>query len=297
MDYYLLTEDSMVDRGSPTMRRRQLGLELRRLREAAGKTQEDAGEWLGLPASSISKIENGKQRVTRAYLKLLSQLYEVQSPHLDALELLRRESDQRGWWVSYGKSVPTWFLGYIGTEAAAAEIWTYEAEFIPGLLQTPAYTEAINLALSPDRAPQEIERIVQIRESRQRRLTDGDPLILRAVINQAALRREVGGGGDLMRTQVQRIVEVAHLPNVTMQVLPFAAGAHRGMRGPFTALRFPEEGMNTIYIELEGAALYLESPSEVSRYTSTFEGLAARALDPEASLELLVQICKAKEIG
>lgn len=286
---YLLTERSMADGTSPTVRRRQLGMELRRLREAAGKSQHDAGQWLGIPGTAISKMETGKQRVTSAYLKLLLQLYDVGSPHSEALERLRRESSQRGWWAAYGDTVPNWFADYIGMETAAAEVWTYESEFIPGLLQTPQYTEAINVALNPTRTHDEIQRIVQLRASRQKRLTSDEPLTLRAIINEAALRREVGGA-DVMRAQAERIVEVAQLPNVTVQVLPFSAGAHRGMRGAFTALRFPEEPMNTVYLELDGAALYLEAPSEIKRYANTFERLTSLALDADSTVELLTQI-------
>lgn len=273
---------------SPTVRRRQLGMELRRLREAAGKSQHDAAVWLGIPATSISKIETGKQRVTSAYLKLLLQLYEVGSPHAEALDQLRRESDQRGWWADYGKTVPAWFGDYLGMETVAAEVWTYESEFIPGLLQTPEYTEAINVGGDPTEA----ERMVQLKTARQQRLTSSDdPLILHAVINEAALRREVGGP-EVMDDQALHLAELSTLPNVTVQILPFNVGAHPGMLGAFTALRFPEEPMNTVYLELYGAALYVESPPEVKRYTNIFEQLArlsldAKDLDAKDTAELL----------
>ncbi|MGH3867082.1 MAG: helix-turn-helix domain-containing protein [Pseudonocardiaceae bacterium] len=285
--YYLLTEESMG--ASSTMRRRQLGMELRCLREAAGKTQKEAAECLGIPSTSISKIEKGKQRVSKAYLKLLIPFYDVGSPHGEALEQLRAEADQRGWWVSYGKTVPSWFADYVGMETAAAEIWTYESMFIPGVLQIPQYTEVISLALNPARTRQEIDRIVQLRADRQKRLTDDEPVILRAVISEAALRYDVGGA-EVMRTQAERLVEAAHLPNVTVHVLPFSAGPHSGMRGAFTALRFPQEPMNTVYLELDGAALYLESPSEINQYASTFERLVDLALDPDSTVDLLTRI-------
>jgi hypothetical protein len=175
-------------------------------------------------------------------------------------------------------------------ETAAAEVWTYESEFIPGLLQTPRYTEAINIALSPDRSPAEIQRLVQLRTSRQQRLANSeDPLMLRAIINEAALRREVGGA-EVMRDQIQHIAETAELPNVSVYVLPFTAGAHPGMRGPFTALRFPEEPMNTVYQELYDAALYVEAPAEVQKFTNRFEQLARQSLDADGSIKLLNDI-------
>ncbi|MGH3773562.1 MAG: helix-turn-helix domain-containing protein [Pseudonocardiaceae bacterium] len=286
---HLLTEDAMAAGPSPTVRKRQLGMELRRLRLAAGKTQQDAGDWLGVQATAISKMENAKQGVTQAHLKLLVQLYEVGSPDAESLHKLRSESSQRGWWVEYGTTVPNWFASYVGMETVAAEAWAYESEFIPGLLQTPQYTEAVNIALSPARSSDEIEQIVQLRADRQQRLTGEEPLILRAVINEAALRREVGGP-EVMRAQAKQLAEAAKLPNVTVQILPFSAGAHRGMRGAFTALRFPEEPMNTVYVELDGAALYLEAPAQITRYTNTFERLVSVALDVDGTAELLDQI-------
>ncbi len=234
-------------------------------------------------------MENGKQRVTQAYLTLLLQLYEVGSPHAEALDRLRRESGQRGWWADYGKTVPKWFADYVGMETVAAEVWTYESEFIPGLLQTPQYTEAVTVATNPASTPQQAQKFAEVRAARQQRLTSEEPLVLRAVINEAALRREVGGP-DVMRAQARRLAEVATLPNVTVQVLPFSAGAHPGMLGAFTALRFPEEPMNTVYRELYGAALYLEAPSEIERHVNIFERLASLALDADATAKLLDQL-------
>src|SRR6185437_5353791 len=177
------------------------------------------------------------------------QLYGVGSPAADYLLQLSRDSAQRGWYVSYGKTVPDWFRDYLGMEAAAAEVWTWEPLFVPGLLQSPTYTEALSAALNPARTAEEIQRIVQLRTDRQQRLTGDDPLTLRAVIDEAALRREVGSR-DVMRAQLEHLADISKLPNVTVQVTPFSAGAHRGMRGAFTALRFPEEPMNTVYLEL-----------------------------------------------
>lgn len=282
------TEEAMVEGPSPTVRRRQLGMELRRLREAAGKNQDDAGVWLGIPATSISKMENGKQRVSQAYLKLLLQLYEVGSPHTDALHQLRKESDQRGWWADYGNTVPKWFANYVGMETVAAEVWNYEAEFIPGLLQTPEYTEAITIAMNPA-AVDDAKKFAELRAVRQQRLTSDEPLILRTVINEAALRREVGGP-DVMRGQLTRLIEAAELPNVTVQLLPFSAGAHPGMFGAFHALRFPEEPMNTVYLELGGGALYLEQPSEIKRYTRTFDRLVGLSLSEADTVKLLKEV-------
>lgn len=275
---------------SPTVRRRQLGMELRRLREAARKQQHDAARWLDVNDTVISKLETGKQKVSHAYLTLLLQLYNVGSPHAEFLHQLRRESSQRGWWADYGRTVPSWFADYLGMETAAAEVWTYQPTHVPGLLQTPEYAQAI-IALDPDRPPEEIQRLVQLRADRQRRLAGEEPLTLRAVIDEAALRREVGGP-KVMRNQLRHLAEAAMLPNVTVQALPFSAGAHRGMRGAFTALRFPDEPMNTIYLEMYDAALYLEAPPQVAKFTDIFERLARQSKDASSTTRLLEQILK-----
>lgn len=276
---------------SSTVRRRQLGMELRRLRELAGKSQDDAADWLGIDSTAVSRMESGKRRVTVSHLRSYCQLYEVGSPHADYLLQLCRESAQRGWYISYGKTVPDWFRDYLGMETAAAEVWTWEPLFVPGLLQAQVYTEALSLALNPTCTPEEIQRIVRLRADRQQRLTADDPLTVRALIDEAALRREVGGR-EVMRAQIRHLTEVAALPNVTLQALPFSTGAHSGMLGAFTALRFPEEPMNTVYLELYGEALYVEAPSEIQKYASTFEDLTRVSLDVDGTAELLDQIEK-----
>lgn len=270
---------------SPTVRRRQLGMELRRLREAAGKTQQQAADWLEVADTGISKIETGKQRINIAQLRSLLQLYDVGSPHSDYLLQLCREAAQRGWSVEYGKTVPTWFRDYLDMETAATEVWTWQPLFVPGLFQLPDYARAVALA-DPSVRREDLERIVQLRTERQKRLTADDPLRVRALIDQAALTRNVGGP-EVMRAQLTRLVEVSKLRNVTVQVVPFTAGAHAGMRGAFTALRFPETAMDTVYLEAYKTAAYAEAPAEVAFYISTFEDLAGNALSPEETASLI----------
>lgn len=281
---YLAMEGEMAD--SAPVRRRQLGMELRRLREDAGKIQADAAEWTGLGESAISKIERGKQKISAGHLKLLCQLYDVRSPHAQALEQLRKEAEKRGWWAVYGDDVPDWFRGYLGMETAAAEVWFYASELIPGLLQTVDYTKAITAAMDSGDA-ERAERYAAVRLARQKRLTDDDPLILRVVINEAAIRRPVGGP-EVMRAQLDRLVDTARLPNVTVQLLPFSAGEHPAMLGAFSAIRFPQEEMNVVYLESNLGALYFERPSQVEWYTHTFERLTSLALTSEATIDVLV---------
>lgn len=280
---HLLTEGTMAD-DSSTMRRRQLGAELRRLREEAGKTQEDVHQWTNVPATTISRMETGKRRVPVTFLKAVLPLYGVGSPLAEALEKLARESSQRDWWVTYGDTVPDWFAKYLGMETAADEIWTYESEYVPGILQTSRYTEATRTAMGtvPSEGP---EKLVAVRSARQKRLTGDAPVSLRAVLNEAVVRREIGGP-EVMREQLVYLIEAAARPNITLQVLPFAAGAHPGMLGPFAALRFPQEPLNTIYIELDGGAVYWEKPLAVERYTATFRRLTELALNEEDTVSL-----------
>ena len=290
--YHLLTE-APIPGSSPTVRRRQLGMELRRLREAAHKTQDEAAAYLEIDSTVVSRHESGKVRVSVPQLRSYMQLYGVGSPEADYLLQLCRDAAQRGWFARFGKTVPDWFRDYLGMESAAAEVWTWEPLFVPGLLQARAYTEAVSAADNPNRSSDEIQRIAQLRIDRQQRLTADDPLILRAIIDEAALRREVGGP-DVMRTQLEHLTKVTELPNITLQVIPFGVGAHRGMRGAFTALRFPEEPMNTVYLELYREALYVEAPGEVANYTDTFEELAQIALSSTDTAELIGKMIREK---
>jgi len=291
----LLTEGAMVAESNPAMRRRQLGMELRRLRDAAGKTQDEAAEWTGLSATAMSKIERGKQGLDQGRLRLLTQFYDVGSPHAEALEHLRRESGKRGWWVQYGEDVPDWFEGYLGMETSAAEIWTYEPELIPGLLQTPEYVRAVTLATQPSGTDQP-DRFAEVRVARQKRLTDDDdPLILRAVINEAVLRREVGGP-EVFGAQLDRLAEAAALPNVSVRLLPFSTQEHPSMLGGFTCLRFPQEPLNVAYVEYDGGAIYIERPRRVERFADTFERLADLALTERETTERLDQERRGKGI-
>ncbi|HET9254083.1 MAG TPA: Scr1 family TA system antitoxin-like transcriptional regulator [Pseudonocardiaceae bacterium] len=279
--YWLITEATVAD-GSPTMRMRQLGMELRRLRDLAGKTQEEAAAWINKTDTTISKYENGARRIDVGNLRSLCQLYDVEVTHLAFLERLVRESGERGWWAEFGSTVPHWFADFLGMETVATEVWTYESEPIPGLLQTEEYARAV--------APTDAERVTKLRATRQKRLTDDNPLILRAVLNEAVLCRVVGGP-EVMRRQIRHVIDTTALPNVTIQVLPFSAGFHPAMTGSFTALRFPEVPMmNTVYVEIEGAALYVEKPRGIDRYTANFERLTELALDESGTISFLEQM-------
>lgn len=256
---------------SPTVRRRQLGMALRRLREAANKSQQEAGEWIGVSDTQISKMETGDRKVKLAYVKLLCQMYDVDAPEADFLERLARESDQRGWWADYGNTVPTWFKDFLGMEAAATAINTYHSELVPGLLQVPNYTRAVADGAPPD----EVNRIISLRSARQKRLGDDSPLGLHVVLNEAVLLRNVGGS-EVMLEQILHLRQMADLPNITIQVLPFSTGFHPAMASSFTLLRFPDTPLlDTVYVDLKGGAVYMEKPADVERYTADFERLGS----------------------
>jgi len=203
----------------------------------------------------------------------------------EALLALCRQAKERGWWQSYGSAVPGWFQVYVGLESEASEIHQYAAELVPGLLQTADYYRAF-LSASP--ADAEISRKVDLRLARQERLTAADDAPeLWAVLNEAVIRRNVGPNGT-MRAQLARLVELADLPNVTLQVLPFGAGVHPAMDGGFSILGFPEPSdPSVVYLENAAGSVYLEELAEVARFDRMFSHIIAKALSPEDSRRLL----------
>ncbi|MGH3824145.1 MAG: helix-turn-helix domain-containing protein [Pseudonocardiaceae bacterium] len=263
---------------------RQLGMELRRLRDLAGKSQIEAAAWINKTDTAISKYETGARRIDVGNLRSLCQLYDVEVTHVAFLERLVRESGERGWWADFGSTVPHWFADFLGMETVATEAWIYESEAFPGLLQAEEYLSAVVSSHS------DAERFSRLRVTRQKRLVDDNPLILRVVLNEAVLCRVVGGP-EVMRRQIRHVIDTAALPNVAVQVLPFSVGFHPAMTGSFWALRFPETPtMNTVYVEIKGGALYIEKPPDVDRYTATFERLTELALNEAGTISFLEQM-------
>ncbi|GAA0518630.1 helix-turn-helix transcriptional regulator [Saccharopolyspora spinosporotrichia] len=274
----------------PTIRRRQLGRQLRQLRDAAGKSSRAAAEWLDVSQATVSKVENGKQAPKIAHVRLLLQLYGVESPRSEAILRLAREANQRGWWTAYGDTVPDWFRDYVGLETDATELWTYDAELIHGLLQTPDYIRAVTAACNEESADFDVECYIDQRQARQDRLTSSNPPLFSAVVSEGALRRMVGGP-EVMRAQIQHLIELSKLPHVTFQVLPFEAGAHPAMVSPFILLGFEEDpDMGAVYLENHQGALYLERPDDVRLYANTFERVRKAALTPKKTKDFLVTL-------
>lgn len=277
---------------SPTVKRRRLAAELRQYREAAGLTIEEVAERLEWSSAKISRIENARVSVLPRDVKFLLSAYGL-SDHdeaWDVLLTLARESRQKGWWHQYGEAVPEWFEVFVGLEADAATIQGYDAEFVPGLLQTREYARAVHRAQLITATEEEIEQRVKVRMARQELLTSDEAPQVWLVLNEAVVRRLVGGRA-CMHEQLTRLLEVSELPNVTLQVVPFSAGAHPAMEGSFNVLGFPEPSdPNIVYFEYHTGALYLEKPAEVRRYKLMFDHLRASAQPVDASRALITRV-------
>lgn len=282
----------MPARSSPTVKRRRLAAELRRYRETAHLTIDEVAERLEWSTAKISRIENARVSVLPRDVKFLLREYGMTDKEeaWDLLLTLARESRQRGWWQQYGEAVPDWFEVYVGLEAEAATIFAYDAEFVPGILQTEEYAWTIHRAQLPTATTAEIDRLVKVRMARQEVLHSTDAPQLWLILNEAVIRRVVGNG-TVMQEQLERLIEASRLPNLTLQVIPFTAGAHAAMDGSFILLGFPEPNdPHIVYVEYHTGSLYLEKQPEVERYRLMFDHLRASALPVNASRALMARI-------
>ncbi|HEY2576631.1 MAG TPA: helix-turn-helix transcriptional regulator [Streptosporangiaceae bacterium] len=282
----------MTAEHSPTVRRRRLASELRALREVAKLTCEDVAEHLECSASKISRVETGRVSVSPRDVRDMLELYGVIPEKRDSLVQLARESRQKGWWHAYSDSMHPRFATYVGFEDAAAEIRTYEENLVPGLLQTQDYARCVIAAGNMTGTQAEVERRVALRMARQPMLTGPNQPQMWAVLDEAVLHRAVGGPG-LMRLQLEHLVEVADLPNVAVQVIPFAAGAHPGQGKPFVILAFPERAdPDVVYLDALTSALYVEDMEDIDQYNVLFNHLRATALSFDESQALMTSVAK-----
>ena len=280
----------MAPRPSPTARRRRLAAALRQMREARHQSCADAGKAAGWSESKISRIETGRVGVRPADLERLLDLYEVSGDTRAALLALGRQATHRGWWHSYADALPAWFEDYVGLEDGAKSLFTYQNQLVHGLMQTEEYASAVIRAAQPTAGADEVERQLAARATRQALLTASNPLQVWAVLDEAVLRRHVGGAAA-MQAQLNRIREISALPNVTLQVLPFDTGAHASMGTSFELLQFPEAGDTAIvYIEDQTSSQYLETAADIERYTLVFDHLRAAALSPERTAEFIGEV-------
>ena len=275
---------------TPTVRLRRLAAELRRLRRVADMNREEASAQTGINNATLYRIETARARPQMRTLAALLNLYGVDAEQREYLTILCRDAGKQGWLRPYHSDLPEEYTAYISFEAEAAGVRNYESLFIPGLLQTEEYARAVIRGGLPMAGEPEVEDRVQARMERQAVLTKEAPLKLWAIIDEAALRRVVGGG-KVMRAQLAHLADMVKVPNITFQVIPFDAGAHPGMPGAFVLMDFTDP-MDTdlIYIDSMAGDLFLESNADVSRYSSIFDNLRAVALSPDASVTFVAEL-------
>jgi Domain of unknown function (DUF5753)/Helix-turn-helix domain len=277
----------------PTVLRMLLGRQLRRLREAKGVSRDEAGWEIRASESKISRMELGRVGFKERDVADLLTLYGVtDAQEQAALLTLARQANNPGWWHRYNDVQPKWFESYLGLEAAASLIRTYEVQFVPGLLQTADYARSV-IALGHGGADQEeIERRVALRIKRQQVLTRADAPHLWVVVDESALRRPIGGR-EVMRAQLASLVKATTQANITVQVMPFEAGGHAAAGGAFTVLRFPEQDLpDLVYMEQLTGALYLDQRDEVDTYIKVMERVCVEADPPDRTVETLERILR-----
>ncbi|BCB78756.1 helix-turn-helix transcriptional regulator [Phytohabitans flavus] len=277
--------------GGPTVLRMLLGSQLRKLREANGVTREAAGWEIRASESKISRMELGRVGFKERDVADLLTLYGVNDKsEREALLSLARQANTQGWWQRFSDVLPSWFQAYLGLETSAGMIRTYEVQFVPGLLQSREYARAVVMIGHGAAGLDEIDRRVDVRMARQQLLTRPGAPHLWAVLDEAVLRRPIGGR-TVMRTQIAALIDATKLSNVTIQVVPFSAGGHAAAGGAFTILRFPDAELpDVIYTEQLTSALYLDKRDDVDQYAAAMERLCVEAAPPDRTLALLERV-------
>ena len=271
----------------PTVLRILLGSQLRMLREVKGITREEAGYAIRASGSKISRMELGRVSFKERDVTDLLKLYGVDEDETATLVALATQANSPGWWHKYGDVLPDWFQVYVGLEEAASLIRLYEVQFVPGLLQTADYARAVVRLGQPGAAPEEIERRISLRMGRQELLTKPGGPRLWAIVDEAALRRPIGGK-EVMRAQLEQLILATEEPQVTLQVMPFQSGGHAAEAGAFTIMRFPEPDLpDVVYLEQLTSALYLDKRDDVEKYTEVMERLSVESESPERSVDIL----------
>lgn len=277
----------------PTVRSRRLAFELRRLREAAGLTRDQVSEQTGINPATLYRHEtaSARSRPQRRTMIALLNLYGVTDGQQRAdLLALSQQTDEQGWLQPYHAELPEHYTAYISFEAEARSVRNYESLFVPGLLQTEGYARAVIRGNLPMASEKEVDQRVRARMERQTLLTKEDPLQLWAIVDEAALRRQVGGT-DVMRAQLNAIAAAASEPHITVQVVPFSAGAHAGMQGSFFLLNFPNPAdPELVFIDSMAGDLFLETEADIRRFSLLFDLLRAVALSPDNSASLIATL-------
>ncbi len=275
----------------PTVRRRRLGSELRRLRELHSFKLEEVAERLGLAPSTLSRIETGKAPTRTAYLTAMLDMYDVaESVQRQGLLNMAREGHRKGWWAAWEDVLPTGFDVYVGLEAEAASVRAYESLVVHGLLQTESYARTVMTTVRRRQTADQIERLVDLRMQRQAVLSREDPLDLWVILDEAVLQRPIGSP-ELMRRQLMHLADACQRPNVTIQVLPFSSGAHACLNGPFAIISFPERSdADVVYAESVAGQAYVEREGDVRFRAEAFDLLRAAALSPADSADRIKEL-------
>jgi len=274
--------------GGPTILRILLGAQLRRLRVAQDITREQAGYAIRASHAKISRLELGRVGFKERDVADLLTMYGVTDPDDRApLLTLARQANAPGWWHKYGDLLPNWFEVYVGLEEAASIVRTYEVQFVPGLLQSPEYARAVIMLVHGAASADEIDRRVSLRMARQKRLTRPGAPTLWAVMDEAVLRRPIGGR-HVLRAQLDHLLDVVEMPNVRLQIMPFERGGHAAAGGPFSILRFPERDLpDVVYMEQLTSALYVDKLEETDHYMQVMDRLCIQAYSVSESKRFL----------
>ncbi|MEV0906073.1 helix-turn-helix domain-containing protein [Streptomyces hokutonensis] len=275
----------------PTTRRRQLGADLRRLREAKALTLEEAGARVGISKATLSRYETKEGTVKWPAVDALCREYGASDAERLALVELAKGAKIQGWWRSLADPIPESMNLMLTLEDEVVREDHYACMYVPGLLQTRAYAEAVHRASEVQCPEREVQHMVDIRMKRQELLDRDEPPRIWCVIDEAALRRQVGGR-EVMREQLRHLLALAERPHVTIQVLPFSKGAHAAAVGSFAILRGPTPDLDVVYVDLLSGGLFMEKPQELGRYRLAFEYLSAQALDLESSTDIVQRISK-----
>lgn len=280
----------MPARRPPSVRARQLAGELRRVREVAELTGEEAAARLGWSASKISRVETGRTAINAGDLQVLLNLYQITGSRRDWLVELGRSAGQRGWWDAYSDNLRSGYSTFLALEDEVESERYYATTLVPGLLQTEDYAEdtiRAGLLFAP---PGEVRRRVEVRMTRQSMLLQGNSIELTVILDEAILRRRVGGV-SVMTEQLAHLTEMAIRPNVNIQVLPFATGSHPAMSGGFAILRFPEViATDVVFLASMTSEVFVENETEVYRYSLAFDRLREIALEEQESIALINRI-------
>lgn len=280
-------------RSAPTVGQVVLGRRLQDLRERAGLKREEAARVLRVAPATVRRMETAEVALKIPYLQLLLKAYDVPDDEVEVFVQLAEEANRPGWWQRFHDILPGWFSMYVSLEGAAALIRSYEPHFVPGLLQTEDYARAVlKSGAIGQTSPDDIERHVALRMQRQQLLTRPDAPRFWAVMDETALRRPVGGP-EVMRAQIDRLLEATKLPHVTLQVAPFANGPHPGTYGPFVLFRFAmSELPDMVYSEYLTGAVYLDARTEVATHLEVMDRMAAQAATAQRTKEILLDLRK-----